>query len=123
MDSVFVYNNGNFINMKIVDTIEVDNNKEVAPIVSEDITFTIDETKLDEETIGSLFEVKEEPSQFNVVMETIVNEDLFTTLKPFIVSYIGKRPKSVRLRKKWLRQGKLKVRCLFRDFMLVGEEE
>ncbi len=49
MDSVLVYSNGNFINMKVADTIEVDNNKEVAPIVSEDITFTIDETKLDAE--------------------------------------------------------------------------
>ena len=28
MDSVLVYSNGNFINMKIADTIEVDNNKE-----------------------------------------------------------------------------------------------
>ena len=121
MDSVLVYSNGNFINMKVADTIEVDNNKEVAPIVSEDITFTIDETKLDEGVINNLFEVKEDTSNFNVVMETIVNEDLFTTLKPFIVSYIGKRPKSVRLRKKWLRQSKLKVRCLFKDFMLVGD--
>ena len=123
MDSVLVYNNGNFIEMGKVDTIEVDNKKEATPIVSEDIAFTIGETILDEEAFGNLFEVEEDPMYFNVVMETIVNEELFSDLKPFIVSYIGKRPKSVRLRKKWLRQGKLKVRCLFKDFALVGEEE